>query len=106
MTIPFLNNEKTIFDEMAEIQKQINALDYEKKVLDNKLSELKERAAEDMRAKGEKTHNTQQATFTLKDSYIRHDLDKARLQKENPDVYNLYLKDTEVKGSMSIKILG
>ena len=106
MTIPFLSNGKTVYDEMAEIQKQINALDFQKKELEGKLSELKDIAAEDMRANGEKTHNTAQATFTLKDSYIRHDFDKARFQKDNAELYDKYLKDTEVKGSMSIKILG
>lgn len=106
MTIPFLNNGKSIYDQMVELQKQINVLDYEKKELETKLSELKERAMEDMRANGEKTHNTPQATFTLKDGYIRHDFDKARFQKDNVELYDKYLKDTEVKGSMSIKILG
>lgn len=106
MTIPFLNNEKSIYDQMAEIQKRINALDFEKKELDNKLSELKEKATEDMRAKGIKTHSTQEATFTLRDGYIRHDFDKAKFQKEYPDEFDKYLKDVEVKGSMSIKILG
>lgn len=106
MTIPFINNEKSIFDEMAAIQKEINILEYQKKELENKLSELKEKAIAEMKAKGEKTHITSQATFTLKDSYIRHDFDKTRFQKDYPDEFNKYLKDVEVKGCMSIKILG
>lgn len=101
-----IGSSKTIYDEMTEIQKEINALDFQKKELTEKLDELKAKATIEMQAKGEKTHKTAQATFTLKDSYIRHDFDKARFQQDNADLFNKYLKDTEVKGGMSIKILG
>ena len=106
MTLPFINTGKSIFDQMAELQKEINALDFQKKELDSKLSELKEQASTEMKVKGLKTFSTAQATFTLKDSYIRHDFNKSKFQKDNPDEYDKYLKDTEVKGSMSIKIIG
>jgi hypothetical protein len=101
-----IGSSKTIYDEMAEIQKEINAIDFQKKELTEKLDELKMKAAIEMQANGEKTHRTAQATFTIKDSYIRHDFDKARFQQDNAELFNQYLKDTEVKGGMSIKIIG
>lgn len=97
---------KDIYEQMTEIQKEINSLDFQKKELTEKLDELKAKATIEMQAAGEKTHKTAQATFTLKDSYIRHDFDKSRFQQDNADLFNKYLKDTEVKGSLSIKILG
>ena len=97
---------KDIYEQMASIQKEINALDFQKKELTEKLDALKEQAAIEMKMKGEKTHKTAQATFTIKDSYIRHDFDKAKFQQDNAELFNKYLKDTEVKGGMSIKIIG
>ena len=97
---------KDIYEQMASLQKEINALDFQKKELTEKLDTLKEQATVEMKMKGEKTHKTPQATFTIKDGYIRHDFDKSRFQQDNADLFNHYLKDTEVKGGMSIKIIG
>ncbi len=97
---------KDIYEQMTDIQKEINALDFQKKELADKLGALKEQAMTEMRVKGEKTHYTSTAIFTIKDSYVRHDFDKERFKAENGELYNKYLKDTEINGSMLIKIKG
>lgn len=94
----------SIFDEMVSLQKQINAFDYQKKQLEARLSELKELAVEKMSEKGEKTHRTILATFSLKDGYVRQEFDKTRFRDENTNLYNMYLKDVEVKGTIAIRL--
>lgn len=109
MTILNLNISKDItaqIKRLVEIKRQLAELDERKKRLEGIEDELKPQIIEWLRNNNYKSWQDDEVTLTLKDSYIRRDFDKARFQKENPDAYNQYLKDTTVKETMSVKIKG
>ena len=109
MTMQFFNLGKarqTEVERLISVRRKLAALDAQKKELEAEEAELKDVIKEEMKANNVKTYDNGIISITLKDGYIRHDFDKERFRAYNAELYNKYLKDVEVNGSMLIKIKG
>ena len=107
MTLLNVNITKDLSTEIArliEVKRQLNALDEQKKTLEKVKDELEPVVSEWLRSNNYKTWENESATITIKDSYIRRDFDKTRFATEHKDLYENYLKDTNVKESMTVKL--
>lgn len=109
MTLLNVNISKDIrptIERLVEVKRQLREIEERKSQLEKIEDELKPVISQYMRDNNYKTWENESASITLKDSYTRNDFDKAKFQKENPDIYSKYLKETCVKESMSVKLKG
>jgi len=82
------------------------SLTNKKKALEAKEAELRQAIKEEMQANNIKTFDDGVVSITIKDGYIRQDFDKTKFQAENPELYRMYLKNTNVNSTMIVKIKG
>jgi predicted phage-related endonuclease len=66
--------------------------------------EVKGRIYETMLANNVDTIDREGLTITLKRPFTRSSIDSKKLAKDLPDVYDKYIKTTEVKGNVTIKL--
>ena len=59
-----------------------------------------------MREKGIKTYETPTMRITIKDEYVKTDIDGKRLKEEKPQIYKEYTKTTNVSESLVITLKG
>lgn len=84
-------------NKIAEIEKQMKALKEQEE-------ELKQRILNEMESKNIIKLDTQDLTITYVAPTQRETLDSKLLREELPDIYDSYVKFTDVKGSIRIKV--
>ena len=104
LNVNITKDRSTEIARLIEVKRQLNALDEQKKTLEKVKDELEPVVSEWLRSNNYKTWENESATITIKDSYIRRDFDKTRFATEHKDLYENYLKDTNVKESMTVKL--
>ena len=82
---------------IIEFNKIKKEMEYQEKLLKQGLMEAMDQL-------GIKSFEVEGLSATIKNGYIRHAVDTTALKKEMPDVYNQFLKDTEVKPSIVLSI--
>lgn len=88
---------KDLEQELALVENQLKFYTDRKKAIIGKVYEM-------MCIKGEFTWKGDIGTFTRKKDYTKIDFDKAKLKADNEELYNQYLKETTVCGSVTFKI--
>lgn len=91
-------------EQVSQILREIAEMEQKAKELSEKSKSLKEALEREMRE-----HNVQKWTndffeVTLTQDYEKKAFDSTRLKKDNPNLYNDYLKTSMVKGHINIKI--
>jgi hypothetical protein len=97
-------NEDVMLNKTLQVCKSIEALENEKKQLDAEFEKLKTGLLELMKANGVKKFENDLIRLTYKEKSTRVSLDSKRLKEEQPEVFENYKKETEVKESILIKI--
>lgn len=64
--------------------------------------ELKQGLKEAMEAIGKKDFVIDGLAIKYKEPYVRKSIDSTRLKKDMPDIYDDYIKETNVSGSVSL----
>lgn len=103
---PFITTDleaKTI-DEVLMLDSAIKSLDEQLKYYKEKKEQLNESLLAYMKDNGIAKIDTPSISVTIKDAYTRASIDSTRLKKEQPEIYSQYLKETQVKESLTIKI--
>lgn len=87
-----------------ETSKQI--ADYEKaiKVIKEQEEQLKQRILDEMKANNIVKIDTDDLTINYVAETYREDFDKTKFKKENPKLYDEYIKITPVKENIRIKV--
>lgn len=75
-----------------------------KATYDNWVAQHDEAIMNIMKSAGVKTLKTDYITLSYVSPSVRKTLDAKRLKEEHPDIYEEYLKETEVKESLRIKL--
>lgn len=83
---------------LAEMETQLKELKEKKEKLMDGLLIL-------MQNHGVKSYKGSFVQLIRKNQSVRKDLDKQRLEKEHPEIYNQYLKETTVKESLTLKLV-
>lgn len=83
--------------EVAYVDDMLRGFEAKKKVIMAKVHEM-------MVEKGEYTWKGKYGTFIRKKDSVRIDMDKKRFKEEHEELYNQYLKETTICGSVTYKI--
>jgi hypothetical protein len=105
-TNPFITTDleaKTI-DEVLMLDSAIKSLDEQLKYYKEQKEKLNESLLAYMKDNGITKIDTPSILVTIKDAYTRASVDSTRLKKEHPEIYSQFLKETQVKESLTIKI--
>lgn len=92
--------------EIMPVLKQLQELEIQAKVIDGAQKELKEELLQAMEKYNIKKWDNEVMTITYTAPTTRTNIDSAKLKKDLPDVYNSYLKNSNVKSSIRIKLKG
>ena len=95
------NNQITLQQDMVQKIKDFNKL---KKEMEYQEKLLKQGLMEAMMKLGIQNFATDGISASIKSGYIRHAVDTTALKKEEPEIYDRFLKDTEVKATISLTI--
>lgn len=95
------NNQITLHQEAVNKIKEFNKL---KKEMEYQEKLLKQGLMEAMIELGIQNFATEGLSASIKSGYIRHAIDTTALKKEEPEIYEKYLKDTEVKATITLTI--
>lgn len=87
-----------------EVVEQIKSFQKMKIEMDLKEKELKKNLKEAMETCGIKKWVTDGLCATIKDGSVKKTIDSKRLKEELPDIYETYLKETNVSSSISLTI--
>ena len=87
-----------------EVVEQIKNFQKMKIEMDLKEKELKKNLKEAMEMCGIKKWVTDGLCATIKDGSVRKTIDSKRLKEELPDIYETYIKETNVSSSISLTI--
>ena len=93
--------------EINEISMLLNVIDTAKKNMEyaeNQLATLRDSIKEQMEQRGIKAIKNENFTITYKAPTTRQTIDSAKLKVEQPDIYSQYLKETNIKSSIEIKL--
>jgi len=93
--------------EINEISMLLNVIDTAKKNMEyaeNQLATLRDSIKEQMENRGIKAIKNENFTITYKAPTTRQTIDSAKLKVEQPDIYSQYLKETNIKSSIEIKL--
>lgn len=90
--------------EIVQVEHAIINLQLQLKKLEEAKQQLSEKLIEVMGEQQVKKFENENLTITYKAPYIKKGLDTKLLQKEQPDIYKKYQKETEVKASVLIKV--
>jgi hypothetical protein len=91
-------------DYAAIEEETIIALSLRKAEIEEELETIKAQLMERMAADGKKSIDTGKVLLTLKAASVQNLFDAKKLMADNEDLYNKYLKPTNVKESLSIKV--
>lgn len=91
-------------DELREAEETIISILSQKKELEEKEKALKDGFGEMMKKYNVKKWESDNISITLKADSTRESFDSARFKKDHPDLYDEYIKKSEVKGSVMFKI--
>jgi hypothetical protein len=101
----FKNNYVNVVPEdMKLLEQELALVENQLKFYTDKKKEIIGKVYEMMCNKGEFTWKGDIGTFTRKKDYTKIDFDKAKLKADNEELYNQYLKETTVCGSVTFKI--
>lgn len=95
------NNQIQLQQEVVQKIKEFNKL---KKEMEYQEKLLKQGLMEAMVKLGIQNFATDGISASIKSGYIRHSVDTTALKKEMPEIYNQFLKDTEVKATITLTI--
>lgn len=95
------DNQIQLQQEVVQKIKEFNKL---KKEMEYQEKLLKQGLMEAMVKLGIQNFATDGLSASIKSGYVRHSVDTTALKKEMPDVYNQFLKDTEVKATITLTI--
>lgn len=85
-------------------EESIIALSQRKAEIDEELEKIKADLMQRMAADGKKSIDTGKVLITLKAASTQKRFDSKQLMADNEDLYNKYLKETNVKESLTLKI--
>lgn len=85
-------------------EESIIALSQRKAEIDEELETIKANLMERMAADGKKSIDTGKVLITLKAASKQMRFDSKKLMADNEDLYNKYLKETNVKESLTMKV--
>lgn len=92
--------------ELYEVEKIIAYFESQKKEWEEKSTAMRESIVNVMKEKGISKFENEKIMITYIAPTIAKTLDTAKLKTEKPEVYNAYLKDTEKKEQVRIKLKG
>ena len=92
--------------ELYETEKLIQAIEQQKKDIEETAKEMRSAIIEKMKEQGLTKFENEKIMITYIAPTIAKTLDTAKLKTEKPEVYNAYLKDTEKKEQVRIKLKG
>lgn len=87
-----------------EMEESIIEIEYQAKYWAEKKKELVEGIMKEMVKAGAYSWKGENISVTRKKESIRKDFDKKSLEKDHPEIYNQYVKETPVAGSITLKI--
>ena len=85
-------------------EESIIALSQRKAEIDEELEKIKADLMQRMAADGKKSIDTGKVLITLKAAYTQKSFDSKQLMADNEDLYNKYLKEKNVKESLTLKV--
>lgn len=92
----------TILD--IKVAEQIAEFERKAKEIEEAEKNLREQIQKEMEEKGIKSIQTGDLTISYKASYDKETFQTKDFRKENPDLYDKYVKISPVKASISIKL--
>ena len=95
------NGQIEIAKEFTKQYKEFLKLQLE---MDLKMKEVKEKVKSAMEEYNITSFDNEDLTINYCKSFTRKNLDKNRLKKELPDIYEEYLKETQVSGWITVEI--
>ncbi|MBU3107176.1 hypothetical protein [Clostridium gasigenes] len=93
-------------DSTIPILKELGALEVQVKSIKEKSDKLKENLLKAMETHGVKKWDNEVMTISYTAPTTRISFDSANLKEERPDVFNQYIKTSNVKSSIRIKLKG
>ena len=104
-TNPFSVSPVTLPDEYRKMESTIMEIVSQAKYWSDKKKELTDGVMMAMVEAGEYSWKGDNVSFTRKKDTIRKDFDKKAFEKDYPDLYNRYLKEVPVVGSVTLKTI-
>ena len=102
MKILKVENNKLVIDENLEAK--LLSYEEQKAEMEPIEKQLKEELEEYLKSNEKVAEEISESiSCYLKKGYIRKDFDKTRLKKENPEIYDEYIKETQVKDSVVLQ---
>ena len=92
----------TILD--LKVAEQIAEFERKAKEIEEAEKALREQILAEMEQKGIKSIQTEELTISFKASYDKETFQTKDFRKDNPDLYDQYVKISPVKASVSIKL--
>ena len=93
-------------EELEELMQEIKVKKEELKVLEDKVGKIQDILYDTMGKEGVKTVDRGKLKITYVAPSTRVSVDSKKLQKEEPEIYNKYVKTTTVAGSIKITLMG
>lgn len=93
-------------EDLEELMQEIEVKEYELKQIKEKVDKVKETLYGTMEKEGIKTVDRNKLKITYVAPSTRVSVDSKKLQKEEPEIYNKYVKTTTVAGSIKITLMG
>lgn len=97
--------KSTLPAEFSKMENYITEVMEQAEYWANKKKEIQESAMMAMVKSGEYSWKGNSVSFTRRKDSIRKDFDKKAFQKDYPELYNKYIKDTSTVGSVTIKTI-
>lgn len=89
---------------LVEVETLIKSIEEQKKQAEEQAKELRTALMEAMEKQGVKTFENDRIKITYVAPSTRQSVDSAKLKKEQPSIYEQYLKTSEVKASLKITL--
>ena len=93
-------------EELEELMQEIKIKEDELNLMKEKVDKVKETLYGTMEKEGIKTVDRNKLKITYVAPSTRTSVDSKKLQKEEPEIYNKYVKTTTVAGSIKITLMG
>ena len=93
-------------EDLEELMQEIKVKKEELKVLEDKVGKIQDILYDTMGKEGVKTVDRGKLKITYVAPSTRVSVDSKKLQKEEPEIYNKYVKTTTVAGSIKITLMG
>lgn len=93
-------------EDLEELMEDIKSKEEELNLLKEKVDKVKETLYSTMEKEGIKTVDRNKLKITYVAPSTRVSVDSKKLQKEEPEIYNKYVKTTTVAGSIKITLMG